>query len=110
VKGPASYFPSIENKYGKKIEHWLNLVGKLDGNETHGNGCLAEVRTWLGSRARKCDSCARARIKGQMKSAKSSQTPVIGLTLSLKPIGFGKARWLRIAQYHVALLGSAPAT
>ena len=31
VKGPASYFPSIENKYGKKIEHWLNLVGKLNG-------------------------------------------------------------------------------
>jgi len=30
MKGPSSYFPSIENKYGKKIEHWLNLVGKLN--------------------------------------------------------------------------------
>jgi hypothetical protein len=23
VTGPASYFPSIEKKYGKPIEHWL---------------------------------------------------------------------------------------
>jgi hypothetical protein len=23
VKGPASYFPSIEKKYGQPIEHWL---------------------------------------------------------------------------------------
>ena len=28
VKGPASYFPSIEKKYGQPIEHWLGLVGK----------------------------------------------------------------------------------
>lgn len=27
VKGPASYFPSIEKKYGQPIEHWLNLLG-----------------------------------------------------------------------------------
>jgi hypothetical protein len=23
VTGPASYFPSIEEKYGKPIEHWM---------------------------------------------------------------------------------------
>ena len=23
VVGPASYFPSIEKKYGKPIEHWM---------------------------------------------------------------------------------------
>ena len=28
VKGPASYFPSIEQKYGKPIEHWLKLAGR----------------------------------------------------------------------------------
>jgi hypothetical protein len=28
VKGPASYFPSIEKTYGKPIAHWLTL---LDG-------------------------------------------------------------------------------
>ncbi|WP_339828006.1 DUF4287 domain-containing protein [uncultured Parasphingorhabdus sp.] len=26
VKGPASYFPSIEKKYGQPIDHWLGLV------------------------------------------------------------------------------------
>lgn len=29
VKGPASYFPSIEKTYGQPIDHWLNLVAKL---------------------------------------------------------------------------------
>ena len=29
VKGPASYFPSIEKKYGQPIEHWLELVVNL---------------------------------------------------------------------------------
>lgn len=31
VKGPASYFPSIEMKYGHPIAHWLDLVGSLEG-------------------------------------------------------------------------------
>ena len=26
VKGPASYFPSIEKKYGQPINHWLAIV------------------------------------------------------------------------------------
>ncbi|QEN89339.1 DUF4287 domain-containing protein [Labrys sp. KNU-23] len=26
VKGPASYFPSIEKKYGQPIAHWLALI------------------------------------------------------------------------------------
>ncbi len=25
-KGPASYFPSIEKKYGFPIQHWLDLL------------------------------------------------------------------------------------
>ena len=29
VKGPASYFPSIEKKYGQPIDHWLKLVASL---------------------------------------------------------------------------------
>jgi GTP-dependent phosphoenolpyruvate carboxykinase len=28
VKGPVSYFPSIEKKYGQPIEHWIKLVQK----------------------------------------------------------------------------------
>ena len=30
VKGPASYFPSIEKKYGQPITHWLELVANLN--------------------------------------------------------------------------------
>lgn len=26
VKGPASYFPSIEKKYGQPIEHWMTQL------------------------------------------------------------------------------------
>ncbi|MEU3713976.1 DUF4287 domain-containing protein [Streptomyces catenulae] len=26
VKGPASYFPSIEKKYGRPIGHWQDLI------------------------------------------------------------------------------------
>ncbi|MDN4544795.1 MULTISPECIES: DUF4287 domain-containing protein [unclassified Pseudomonas] len=30
TKGPASYFPSIEKKYGQPISHWLNLLKTVD--------------------------------------------------------------------------------
>ena len=26
VKGPASYFPSIEKTYGQPVEHWLAVL------------------------------------------------------------------------------------
>jgi hypothetical protein len=26
VKGPASYFPSIEKKYGRPVREWLELI------------------------------------------------------------------------------------
>jgi hypothetical protein len=31
VTGPASYFPSIEKKYGKPIAHWKSLLNKMKG-------------------------------------------------------------------------------
>ena len=34
VKGPASYFPSIEKKYGRPIEHWLDLA-RTRGDAAH---------------------------------------------------------------------------
>ncbi|VWX62861.1 conserved hypothetical protein [Burkholderiales bacterium 8X] len=27
IKGPASYFPSIEKTYGKPISHWMAFLG-----------------------------------------------------------------------------------
>lgn len=29
VKGPASYFPSIEKTYGKPVEHWFAVLDGL---------------------------------------------------------------------------------
>jgi hypothetical protein len=29
VMGPASYFPSIEMKYGKPIEYWMKVLKKV---------------------------------------------------------------------------------
>jgi len=29
VMGPASYFPSIEKKYGKPIDHWMKELKKV---------------------------------------------------------------------------------
>jgi hypothetical protein len=31
VKGPASYFPSIEKTYGQPIAHWLELTRSFSG-------------------------------------------------------------------------------
>ena len=30
VQGPASYFPSIEKKYGQPISHWLGLINSSE--------------------------------------------------------------------------------
>lgn len=43
VKGPASYFPSIEKKYGQPIEHWLALISDRS-HEKH-----METVNWLKS-------------------------------------------------------------
>jgi hypothetical protein len=34
IKGPASYFPSIEQKYGRPISDWKSLIRSRPG-ETH---------------------------------------------------------------------------
>jgi len=36
VKGPASYFPSIERTYGQPMQHWLDLVvDEIDAGRAH---------------------------------------------------------------------------
>ncbi len=35
VKGPASYFPSIERTYGRPIEEWLDAVRARPADEKH---------------------------------------------------------------------------
>jgi hypothetical protein len=41
VTGPASYFPSIEKKYGQPIEHWLELARSRHGVKH------MEIVSWL---------------------------------------------------------------
>ncbi|QQA43408.1 DUF4287 domain-containing protein [Pelagovum pacificum] len=41
VKGPASYFPSIEKKYGQPISHWKALI------ETKTDLKHMEIVNWL---------------------------------------------------------------
>lgn len=41
VKGPASYFPSIEKKYGRPVAEWQSLI-RSQGNKKH-----MELVSWL---------------------------------------------------------------
>jgi hypothetical protein len=41
TKGPTSYFPSIEKKYGQPISHWLDLL-KSVSDKKH-----MEMVAWL---------------------------------------------------------------
>jgi hypothetical protein len=34
IKGPASYFPSIEKTYGQPVEHWLAIL-RAAGDHKH---------------------------------------------------------------------------
>jgi hypothetical protein len=33
LKGPASYFPSIEKNYGQPISHWMKILDAMDGKK-----------------------------------------------------------------------------
>ncbi len=35
VKGPASYFPSIEKTYGRSMRHWFDAIAARPAEETH---------------------------------------------------------------------------
>ena len=35
VKGPASYFPSIEKTYGRPMQHWFDAVAGRPAAEKH---------------------------------------------------------------------------
>ncbi|NHI16215.1 DUF4287 domain-containing protein [Microbacterium excoecariae] len=42
-KGPASYFPSIEQTYGRPMQEWLDLASeRVEHGERHG-----QVVAWL---------------------------------------------------------------
>lgn len=44
IKGPASYFPSIEARYGHPVAHWFALLGQQGSGLKH-----MELVNWLKS-------------------------------------------------------------
>ncbi|QTN26450.1 DUF4287 domain-containing protein [Rhodoferax sp. AJA081-3] len=42
IKGPASYFPSIEKTYGHPMDHWFGLVRQQQQSMKH-----MEIVNWL---------------------------------------------------------------
>lgn len=42
LQGPASYFPSIEKKYGRSVQEWLDLAADRLDDHAH-----MEVVGWL---------------------------------------------------------------
>ncbi|MBK8430517.1 MAG: DUF4287 domain-containing protein [Chloroflexi bacterium] len=66
VKGPASYFPSIEKTYGHPIAHWLGLLEGL-GERKH-----MEMVTWLKSEHKMGHGHANALVAYHLGRAKAS--------------------------------------
>jgi hypothetical protein len=65
IKGPASYFPSIEKKYGQPLSHWLDLLRTVSG-KTH-----MEMVAWLKDEHGMGHGHANALVAHYLASAKT---------------------------------------
>ncbi|HEY5800068.1 MAG TPA: DUF4287 domain-containing protein [Burkholderiaceae bacterium] len=63
IKGPASYFPSIEKKYGHPVAYWLDLL-KQQGDLKH-----MELVAWLKSEHELGHGHANALVAYHMNAA-----------------------------------------
>ncbi|MBK5400709.1 DUF4287 domain-containing protein [Pseudomonas sp. TH39(2020)] len=65
TKGPASYFPSIEKKYGQPISHWLDLLGTVSAKKH------MEMVAWLKTEHGMGHGHANALVAHYLASAKT---------------------------------------
>lgn len=66
AKGPASYFSSIEEKYGEPISHWLGLLESL-GERKH-----MDLVAWLKSEHQMGHGHANALVAYHLARAKDA--------------------------------------
>ena len=69
VKGPASYFPSIEQKYGRPINEWLVLIRANTGKKH------MELVEWLKSKHQLGHGHANALVAHALAAQKKTATP-----------------------------------
>jgi hypothetical protein len=67
-KGPASYFPSIEQKYGRPVAHWLDLL-KQRGEQKH-----MQLVDWLKSEHGLGHGHANALVAYHMRAGSDAST------------------------------------
>lgn len=61
VKGPASYFPSIEKKYGRPIGEWQDLIRSSPLTKHMELVSWLKTEHGLGARSRQCPRRAHPR-------------------------------------------------
>lgn len=65
VTGPASYFPSIEKKYGKPISHWLKVLGTMKDMKHMEMVAALKTKHEMGAWARERARCSPSVQAGQ---------------------------------------------
>lgn len=68
-KGPASYFPSIEQKYGHPVSYWLDLL-KERGEQKH-----MQLVEWLKSEHGMGHGHANALVAHHMRNGNGNEAP-----------------------------------
>ncbi len=65
VKGPASYFPSIEKKYGKPIAEWKQIISSTPRPQARGTG--GELKNMHGMGHGHAKRCCRRHPRRELR-------------------------------------------
>ena len=70
VQGPASYFPSIEKKYGQPMAHWFALVDTRRGAKHMAIVNWLKTERGMGHGAWACECCGGLLLGAEAVSAR----------------------------------------